>query len=489
MKSKVAVIGAGPAGLTAAYILSNNGVDVEVFEASDDVGGMAKSFELWNQIVDLGPHRFFSSDPRVNKIWLDVLEGEYTMVNRLTRIYYKKRFFSYPLKPGNALLGLGIFEAMHCVSSFFYSKIFPKKVETSFDNWVTNRFGKRLFSIFFKSYSEKLWGIPCSDLDADFAAQRIKKLSLYEAIKSAFIGSGSQKHKTLVDEFAYPLGGAGDVYKKMAEKIKRAGGKIHTKCFVDSVVARDETNIKPNLILATGEMLEFDHIVSTMPITKLVEKIGAPMEVQQAAKKLQFRNTILVYLRVEGASPFPDQWIYVHSPDLQTGRITNFRNWTKTINNGEADSILCLEFWCYDDDDLWFRNEEYLVKLAKDEIYKTGLIASASVKTGKMVKVPKCYPVYSKGYKEHLIPVQDYLSTLSGLSVIGRYGAFKYNNQDHSILMGLLAAENIANGKNHDLWQINTDYEYQEGSRITATGLLVERDAANVVVIKKSASV
>jgi len=471
MNKTVAIIGAGPAGLTAALKLAKKGVSVTVFEAGDRVGGMAKTIPMWDQLVDLGPHRFFSSDPRVNGIWIDVIGKDYSMVSRQTRIYYRKTFFDYPLKAMNALKGLGLLEAIYSVVSYAQAKVSPEKDESTFDAWVTNRFGKRLFTIFFKSYSEKLWGISCKELDSDFAAQRIKKLSLFEAVKSAVFGSGGSKHKTLVDEFAYPHFGAGAVYEKMADKIRALGGEIVLNSPVFSAHPTSEIDHQPWLILEDGQKMSFDHIISSMPMTELVDRMGAPVEIRTHAEKLKFRNTILVFLKIKGKSPFPDQWIYVHSPDMETGRITNFRNWVPSINNGMTDTILCLEYWCYDKDPIWKADDESLVKMATDEVYTTGLIPQGSVKEGSVVRIPKCYPVYSTGYRKNLEPVEQYLSNQKGISLIGRYGAFKYNNQDHSILMGILSAENIADGKDHDLWAINTDYEYQESSKITATGL------------------
>lgn len=471
---KIAIIGAGPAGLTAAYQLAKKGISVSLFEASDDVGGMAKTITLWNQLVDLGPHRFFSSDPRVNQFWLEVIDKNYSMVSRLTRIYYKKTFFDYPLRAMNALFGLGIIQSTICVLSYVYAKIFPIKDESTFEAWVTNRFGKRLYMIFFKSYSEKLWGISCKELDADFAAQRIKKLSLYEAIKAAIFKSGGRKHKTLVDEFAYPHKGAGAIYDLLAQKIVDLDGQVHLKTPVKSVHPSNNGS-NPLLILEDGREFSFDHIISSMPITQLIDRMGAPTDIQEHANSLKFRNTILVYLHVGAASPFPDQWIYVHSAELQTGRITNFKNWVPSINKDQPETILCLEYWCYDNDPMWKMDHDALIALATREIYQTTLIPQNTVLDGKVIRVPKCYPVYATGYRTHLDPIEKYLSLQQGLSVIGRYGAFKYNNQDHSILMGLLAAENIADGAHHNLWDINTDYEYQESCRITATGLSWEQ--------------
>ncbi|HUY68617.1 MAG TPA: FAD-dependent oxidoreductase, partial [Alphaproteobacteria bacterium] len=264
----VGIIGAGPAGLTAAYELAKRGIRVELFEAQDSVGGMAKSIDLWSQRVDLGPHRFFSTDPRVNKIWLDMVGDKYDMVDRLTRIYYNKTFFNYPLKPLNALCGLGPIEAARCLLSYARARLDPAMDESSFENWVTNRFGRRLYGIFFKSYSEKLWGIPCRDLDADFAAQRIKKLSLFEAVWAALIGNKTGRHKTLVDQFAYPYGGTGSVYEEMAARVRQAGGLVHLNTRVKRVACAD--NAPPAIELENGETKTFDHVVSSMPITALV---------------------------------------------------------------------------------------------------------------------------------------------------------------------------------------------------------------------------
>ena len=435
----VAVIGAGPAGLTAAYQLQKSGVNVTLYESSDSVGGMAKSFELWGQIVDLGPHRFFSNDRRVNEFWIDAVDREFVMVKRLTRIYYNKKFFSYPIEPINALMGLGILEAIRCILSFVLVKIKPNRDESKFDLWVINRFGKRLFAIFFKSYTEKLWGIKCSDLDADFAAQRIKKLSLYEAIKGAFIGKSKEKHRTLVDEFAYPKAGAGDVYNRLAQKFTLAGGLLNLNAqVVDIQILDEQVGIKTR----ESELAHFEHVISTMPLTVLIQKIGAPAEIVEKAKALTFRNTILVYLEVAGDTPFPDQWIYVHASDLQTGRITNFSNWTTSINRDQDTNIICLEFWCYNGDKIWTAEDTEMVRLATGELYATGLVNKDSILRGFVQRVPKCYPVYSSGYREILEPIQNFLDTVKTITPIGRYGSVKYNNQDHSILMGILAANN-----------------------------------------------
>ncbi len=474
MSQSVCVIGAGPAGITAAYQLSKHGHKVDVFEAAPHVGGLAKTIELWGQRVDIGPHRFFSSDTRVNKLWLEVVGRDYDMVDRLTRIYYKNRFFYYPLKPFDALTKLGVFEAFRCLLSYIRIRFSPLSDISTFENWVTNRFGKRLFEIFFKTYSEKLWGISCQDLDADFAAQRIKKLSLYEAIKNALLGGKGNKHKTLVDQFAYPHGGTGIVYERMADAVQKNGGRVFLKTPVHRVLTKETPDgpIACGITLEDGSTHAYDHVVSTMPISLMVSRLPqVPSEIKAAAEALKFRNTIIVYLHVQGQNLFPDNWLYVHSPDLGVGRITNFRNWSPTLLNDSPNSILALEYWCYDHDSLWTDSDEKIIAMAKEELIRTGLHKGAPISEGMVYRISRCYPVYERGYRARLEPIEAYLSSIRNLHVIGRYGAFKYNNQDHSILMGLLAAENIHSGTRHNLWDVNTDYEYQESSVITATGL------------------
>lgn len=472
---RVAVIGGGPAGMTAAYEISKQlGIKVRVldlYEKSDRVGGLSKSIDLWEQRVDLGPHRFFSHDKDINELWLEVVGQNYDLVNRQTRIYYKKRFFDYPIKAFNALSGLGVFEASRCLFSYLIEQIKPTRDTSTFDGWVTSRFGKRLYTIFFKTYSEKLWGIPCTELDSDFAAQRIKKLSLFEAIKNALSTGKGNKHATLVDQFAYPTHGTGAVYEAMQAQLEARGGKVHVDTGVEKVVTSGGK--ARSIQLENGKVLDYDHIISTMPISLLVERLPeVPRPVLELSKKLTFRNTILVYLRVDRTDLFSDQWLYVHEPSVEVGRVTNFRNWLPGIYGDSDSSILCLEYWCYFEDPIWNQDQEELVRSAREEIVRTGLVREEDVKEGHVVRLPRCYPVYFKGYEAILKPVEEYLSSLEGLHVIGRYGAYKYNNQDHSILMGMRASENILEGAGHNLWAINTDYEvYQEASVITKTGL------------------
>jgi protoporphyrinogen oxidase len=469
---KIVVIGAGPAGLTAAYELCKKGFDVEVFEASNYVGGMARSFDLWGQRVDCGPHRFFSSDKIVNDLFKEVIKDEYTLVNRLTRIYYKNKFFYYPLKISNVLKNLSPLEVLQILSSYAKQALNPIKNPKTFEEWVTNKFGFQLFTIFFKHYSEKLWGIPCSKIDADWAAQRIKKLNVYEVVKGALFGDKENKHKTLLEQFAYPKEGTGTLYVKMAEFITANGGKIHLNTPVGKICL-NENNEAIGIGLKDGTIINSEKVISTMPMTSMVKGLeNVPEKVIEATNRLYFRNTTLVYLEVNSTDLFPDNWVYVHSPEVQHGRITNFRNWCTSIIKGKNTSILCLEFWSFDTDKIWNETDEYLQNLAKEEVKKIKLVPQeAEITNAYVLKVPKCYPVYETGYQEHLDVVTKFLDAIKNLKLIGRYGSFKYNNQDHSILMGILAAREIATGVKENLWEINTDTEYQEKGEVNKSGL------------------
>jgi len=473
---RVAIIGAGPAGLTAAWSLVRGGADVAVYEAGQQVGGLARSLDLWGQRVDLGPHRFFSTDSRVNRLWLDVVGRDYQMVERQTRIYYGGKFYQYPLRPAEALRKMGVANALACLASYAGQKAMPGNTAgqqpPSFESWVVGRFGRRLFEMFFKSYSEKLWGIPCEQLSADFAAQRIKKFSLSEAVKGALSARRRRDHHTLAERFAYPLGGTGSVYERMARQIEECGGQVTLQAPVRRVLC-DDARVQ-GIELQDGRRELCDHVISTMPLTLLVGGLDAvPSDVRRATESLRFRNTILVYLHVDAADLFPDQWIYVHAPELRVGRVTNFRNWVPQLVAGNPTTILAAELWCDADEPLWSEGDAGLIERAKRELRAAGLLADAKVLDGHVVRINRCYPVYAIDYQEHLARIVEHLRRYERLTAIGRYGAFKYNNQDHSILMGLMAAENLLAAAGHDLWGVNTDYDdYQERSLIAETGLV-----------------
>ncbi len=371
---RVSVIGAGPAGITAAMRLAQGGAQVVVHEAGDRVGGLARSLDLWGHRVDLGPHRFFSTDARVNRLWLDVVGRDYRMVNRLTRIHYRGRFFQYPLQPVDALRNLGVVDASRCLASYLQERIAPScdpALDRSFESWVVNRFGRRLFEIFFRSYSEKLWGISCQDLDADFAAQRIKKFSLGEAVKSALRPGKTSLHATLVDRFAYPLAGTGSVYERMADCVRALGGEVRLQSPVRRVL-RDGSRVR-GLELVDGHEETCDHVISTMPLTLLVRGLGEiPPDVRASVDRLRFRNTVLVYLHVDARDLFPDQWIYIHSDHLRMGRVTNFRNWVPELHGDRQSTVLAAEYWCYEQDALWTATDDKIIADAEAELRRPG---------------------------------------------------------------------------------------------------------------------
>lgn len=465
---KVLIIGAGVAGLSAGRVLSQNGYKVAIYEAESSVGGMSKSLKMFDQIVDIGPHRFFSKDKRLNDFWSAHTYGESEKVSRLTRIFYNNKFFYYPLRGFDALFKLGIIESTLCVLSFIKAKIKPFGGD-SFESWVANAFGYRLYSIFFKSYTQKLWGIECKDLDSDFARQRIKGLNLYEAIKSAFVGDKSKKHKTLVDEFSYPKKGCGVVYENMAKEILQNGGEILFDIEVNGIITEGKKAVG---IRTSGGDIYGDIVISTAPFRDMVLSLDElDSTIKNLARNLKFRNTILVYVEVDcaknaeySAKLFDDNWIYVHSKNIATGRITNFANWTQDLRCGRSESILCLEYWANDDEKLWNLSSDEIINIAKKDLLDSNLVAhSSQIKRTHALKIHKSYPVYEKGYKQNLSKIYNALDDFKNLHFIGRNGAFKYNNQDHSLLMGLLCADKILGYANPNLWDINTDYDYQEG--------------------------
>lgn len=471
MQQPIVIIGAGPAGLTAAYQLTRRFANVLVLEAGSRVGGFSQSIDIWGQRVDLGPHRFFSDDLRINQLWLEIAGSEYGIVDRLTRIYYRGRLFHYPLRAGNALAKLGIAEASRCLASYAWGRLNPPLEDGSFESWVQRRFGRRLYEIFFKAYTEKLWGVPCTELDADFAAQRIKRFSLGEAVRSALLPS-RKVHKTLVDQFAYPVGGTGRIYEKMAASVQANGGILRLNTPVRAVLTEGHTVV--GVELENGEHIATGQVISSMPLTVLAERLPeAPPEVVASARKLAFRNTVLVYVRVPNPNLFPDQWLYVNSPELRIGRITNFRNWHPSLTQGQPDTILCLEMWCNTPDPEWDWTDEQWSQVALADLARTGLCGAHTPTHTHVVRLARTYPLYSKGYRDTLAPMVQYVQQVQGLQAIGRYGSFKYNNQDHSLLMGMLAAENVLDTSvRHNLWDINTDFAYQERATITRAGLV-----------------
>lgn len=466
-RAPVIVLGAGPAGLTAAYELSKAGVESIVLERDDIVGGIARTVEHNGYRFDIGGHRFFTKVKPVEDLWHELLGEEMLRRPRLSRIFYKGVFFSYPLKPMNALMGLGLWETVRCVASYGKARLAPVQPEDNFSAWVSNRFGKRLFEIFFKTYTEKVWGIPCDRIQAEWAAQRIKGLSLLTAVKNALLGERAANKgeviKTLIDEFEYPRLGPGQMWERARDRIDASGSRVVMKAPVERI-EWDPAGVRA--VEAGGKRYEGDAFLSSIAIRDFVDAMdpAPPAEVVAAAHRLSYRDFLTVALVVDAPDLFPDTWIYIHEPHVKLGRIQNFKNWSPDMTPDPTKSCLGLEYFCFEGDEMWGATDEDLIELGKRELKALGLAGAAKILDGAVVRMPKAYPVYDAGYNEALQTVRTFLESLPNLQLTGRNGMHRYNNQDHSMLTAMLAVRNLL-GANHDLWQVNVDQEYHEQGR------------------------
>jgi protoporphyrinogen oxidase len=461
---EVVVIGAGPAGLTAARALARLGLRPTVVEKSGTVGGLARTETFKGFYFDMGGHRFFTKVAEANQIWQEVLGEHFLRRPRLSRIYYDRRFFYYPLRPLNAMLGLGPWQAILILLSYLRWQISPHRREDTFEQWVTNRFGRRLFQIFFKTYTEKVWGIPCSELRAEWAAQRIKDLSLKAAVLSMFL-KPKRTIKTLIEEFNYPRLGPGMMWNVVAGEIRQQQGTVRLHSEVVTV-RRTGLRIDDILVSTDGheKSIPGTHFISSMPVSELVQKLSPapPAPVLEAARRLSYRDFLTVCLIVSRPHVFPDNWIYVHSPEVTVGRIQNFKNWSPDMVPDPDKTSLGLEYFCTEGDALWNRPDAELVELGKRELEYIGLVRAADVEDGCVFRVPKAYPIYNTGYRDSLATVREFVDRLENLQTIGRNGLHRYNNQDHAMLTGLLAVRNLTQGERNDLWSVNVDQDYQE---------------------------
>ena len=480
---KVAIIGAGPAGLTAAYLLGKSGVSVQVFEKDPTyVGGISRTESYKGYHFDIGGHRFFSKSQEVEDFWTEILGDELLERPRSSRIFYNKNFFSYPLVAMEALFKLGVFQSILCVLSYLQAKVFPIKNPQNFEDWVTNQFGKRLFNIFFKTYTEKVWGIPCNQISADWAAQRIKGLSLSSAIWNALFVSQNKKKKgdalikTLIDSFRYPKTGPGRMWEVCAEKSKAMGVEITMNLGVQKI---EKTGDTWQVHTSDGKKVGgVSHVLSTAPMRELIPNILPQMPAKSlvAASKLAYRDFLTVVLICRDKDAFTDNWIYIHDPSVQVGRIQNFKSWSPFMVPDPTMACYGLEYFCFEGDGLWASSNEDLIALGKKEIAQIGLTDPSSVLDGYVVRQPKAYPVYDHEYKDHLANIREDLEAYSGLYLIGRNGMHKYNNQDHSMMTAMLAVKNIVAGKElYNLWDVNEDAEYHEGGDRGAENKLVGR--------------
>jgi protoporphyrinogen oxidase len=471
---EVLIVGAGPAGLTAAYELSKLGLHSTVLEADTQVGGLSRTVNYRGYRFDIGGHRFFSKVQLINDLWQEILGEEFLIRPRLSRIYYRERFFDYPLRAVNALAGLGPIEALLITLSYTKARLFPSDEETNFEQWVSNRFGRRLYEIFFKTYTEKVWGIPCSQISADWAAQRIRNLSLHEALRNALFGSGrandGQIITTLIDQFQYPRFGPGMMWQRCEEILAARGHDTIRGVKVERIRHRNGRVEAVYGRTQSGEFVEFgaDDFISTMPLRRLIQALDPPPPdaVLEAASHLRYRDYLTVVLIVKRESVFPDNWIYIHSPDVKMGRIQNYKNWSRHMVPDPSRSSLGLEYFVWDRDEEWGWSQDRLIELGIRECSRIGIIEPAEVEDGTVVRMKKAYPVYDHEYQESLATVRLYLESLSNLQTIGRNGLHRYNNQDHSMLTGVYAARNIA-GESYDVWSVNTEMEYHEEIRST----------------------
>ncbi len=456
------VIGGGPAGLTAAYELVQYGARPIVLEMSDQVGGLARTHTYKGFRFDIGGHRFFTKVDEVNRLWREVLGDDLIQVPRMSRIYFRGKYFDYPLRPWNALRNLGVYESVRVLLSYLKWQVWPHKEEDNFEHWVINRFGGRLYWFFFRTYTEKVWGVNPKSIRSDWAEQRIRNLSLSRAIFNALTGYNDTA--SLIDEFQYPRLGPGMMWERFADKIEERGGEVRLQSGV--IGLKREGNRISRVIVADRDgrhELIPSHVISSMPLPWLVFQLEPkpPAAVISAAEKLKHRDFLIVTLILDQADPFPDNWIYVHAPDVKVGRIQNFKSWSKEMVPDLTKSSLGMEYFCNENDELWDMDDQDLISLAAAELEDLGLASKTDVIDGTVIRQPKAYPVYDQEYQNNVQVIREYLENIENLQTVGRNGMHRYNNQDHSMLTALFAARNIL-GESHDLWNVNVERSYHE---------------------------
>jgi protoporphyrinogen oxidase len=483
-RKRVIIVGAGPAGLTAAAELIGTRYSVLLLEQDERyVGGISRTVEYGGYRFDIGGHRFFSQNPEITKWWRERLPLDFLSVKRQSRIFYRNKFYDYPLRPANALGNLGVFTSLSCLLSYLSSQIAPIKPEKTFEDWVSNRFGRKMFRIFFKTYTEKVWGMPCSSISADWASQRIKGLSLKAAIFGSTFGQRGQGAviKTLIDRFEYPRLGPGMMWEKTRDDLLGAGvdikmGKRVVGISHEGGCVRSVRTVDPR---GRTEDWHGDDFIFSMPLSECVLNMSPSLDkgVEAAAAALKYRDFICVVLIVAGDDLFGDNWIYIHDPGVRLGRIQNFNNWSQEMVPRKDVTCLGLEYFCAVGDTLWKSSDDDLAQLAKFELQKIGLIPGLTVVDSRVVRMEKAYPVYDADYQNNVSTIRSALSGLSNLQMIGRNGMHKYNNQDHSMMTGIVAARNLT-GSKLDPWLVNTDASYQEAdipSGLPKTERLVPR--------------
>jgi protoporphyrinogen oxidase len=470
-----AVLGGGPAGLTAAHVLALRGKTGVVFEADGTVGGIAKTIEFRGYRFDLGGHRFFTKLKPIERLWRQMLGSEFLVRPRLSRIYYKGKYFSYPITAKDVIARLGIIESILCALSYLWTLRRRRKVAETFEQWVTVRFGRRLYDAFFRSYTEKLWGIPGSEIRSQWAAQRIKDFSLLRAIL-VILRLNRRSVTTLIEEFNYPRLGPGQMWEAFAAKVERANIPVrlnhrciairHSDYHAEGIVVRTNNHLTEHAV---------ERIVSSIPLSELVFSLdpAAPPEVIEAARKLRYRDLCLVALMTTEKEPFPDNWIYIHDPGTRAGRVQNFGAWSESMVRAGT-TCLGVEYFCFEDDDIWSMSDTEAVELATNELAHIGLLDPAKVIDGVKVRVPKAYPMYDTNYEAAVAVIRDYLANFDNLQTCGRNGLHRYNNQDHSMWTAILATLNVLDDESHDVWSVNTEAVYHEEGELVESVLDLE---------------
>jgi len=453
-------MGAGPAGLGAAFELSKNGIEAIIVEKDDVVGGISRTLKYKEYYFDEGGHAFFSRNQEISEIWRTLLGPNLARIRRLSRIYYQGKYFDFPLRLGNALFGMGLWGSMAILGSYLKSRVFPYNKEKTFEEWVSNRFGKRLYQIFFRTYTEKVWGIPCSQIGAEWARQRIGGVSLFSAVRHAFLGGGKSRTDILTGELRYPPLGPGMMYEAMKDKIERMGSSVVPDCEVISINHNQSEVLAVTVRDKTGKekSLGGTKFISTIPISLLIQRMTPkpPPNVLEASRKLRYRGLLVVHLIIDRENLFPDNWLFIHSPEVKVARIQNYKNWSARMVPDPAKTSLGLEYFCTENDDFWNQPEERLIATARKELEKLDIADKHALLDAFVFRIPHAYPVYYRGYREPLETVKHYLATFGNLQTVGRGGMYQYSHMYHSILTGLMAARNIL-GSSFDIWQLNVD--------------------------------
>jgi protoporphyrinogen oxidase len=519
MPKTALVIGAGPAGLTAALeFLRRSDVHPIVLEASHEIGGISRTVRHNGNRIDIGGHRFFSKSDRVMNWWMDLMPPEATADTqhalrhqnkqrtlkthhqalspentdlvmlirpRKSRIYFLRRFFDYPIKlTADTLRKLGLIRTVKIGFSYLLARLFPRKVEKSLEDFLINRFGRQLYLTFFKSYTEKVWGVPCEAISAEWGAQRIKGLSLTTAVlhfvKKVFSSSRDdaiqQKgtETSLIEKFLYPKYGPGQLWEHVADQIRSRGGEVLLGWRATRLFVQGDRIIAVEALSDSGERRRFpaDYVFSTMPVRELIDAMDAPIpsQVREVSDGLQYRDFITVGLLVEkltvreaDGGPLKDNWIYIQEPDVLVGRLQIFNNWSPYMVADPSKTWIGLEYFCYQTDALWKMRDEDLKKFAIAEVEKIGILRACDVTDAHVVRVPKTYPAYFGTYDRFHV-IREFLDRFPNLYLVGRNGMHKYNNQDHSMLTAMTAVDNIIGGieDKDNVWSINTEMEYHE---------------------------